>query len=169
MDTSNWSSRQGHRLLQLGMLVFLIALLVGLAVPKFAVPRLGLSAHLIGIMQGLFLMVAGLLWPRLQLTRAMARAAFWLAVYGCFAAWTANVLAGVWGAGNSMLTIAAGAARSDLAREPSSDHLTVKNLKMIHSQASTHFFPTRLNCPREMPKLDPSPCLARSLLSTNSA
>ena len=63
MDTSNWSSRQGHRLLQLGMLVFLIALLVGLAVPKFAVPRLGLSAHLIGIMQGLFLMVSGLLRP----------------------------------------------------------------------------------------------------------
>ena len=56
------------------MLVFLIALLVGLAVPKFAVPRLGLSAHLIGIMQGLFLMVSGLLWPKLQLTRATARA-----------------------------------------------------------------------------------------------
>ena len=117
MDTSDWSSRQGHRLLQLGMLVFLIALLVGLAVPKFAVPRLGLSAHLIGIMQGLFLMVSGLLWPKLQLTRAMARAAFWLAVYGCFAAWTANVLAGVWGAGNSMLTIAAGAARGSTLQE----------------------------------------------------
>jgi hydroxylaminobenzene mutase len=117
MDTSDWSSRQGHRLLQLGMLVFLIALLVGLAVPQFAVPRLGLSAHLIGIMQGLFLMVSGLLWPKLQLTRAMARAAFWLAVYGCFAAWTANVLAGVWGAGNSMLPIAAGAARGSTLQE----------------------------------------------------
>jgi hydroxylaminobenzene mutase len=99
------------------MLVFLIALLVGLAVPQFAVPRLGLSAHLIGIMQGLFLMVSGLLWPKLQLTRAMARAAFWLAVYGCFAAWTANVLAGVWGAGNSMLPIAAGAARGSTLQE----------------------------------------------------
>lgn len=117
MDTSDWSSRQGHRLLQLGMLVFLIALLVGLAVSQFAVPRLGLSAHLIGIMQGLFLMVSGLLWPKLQLTRAMARAAFWLAVYGCFAAWTANVLAGVWGAGNSMLPIAAGAARGSTLQE----------------------------------------------------
>lgn len=117
MDTSDWSSRQGHRLLQLGMLVFLIALLVGLAVSQFAVPRLGLSAHLIAIMQGLFLMVSGLLWPKLQLTRAMARAAFWLAVYGCFAAWTANVLAGVWGAGNSMLPIAAGAARGSTLQE----------------------------------------------------
>jgi hydroxylaminobenzene mutase len=99
------------------MFVFLIALLAGLAVPQFAVPRLGLSAHLIGIMQGLFLMVSGLLWPKLQLTRAMARTAFWLAVYGCFAAWTANVLAGVWGAGNSMLPIAAGAARGSTLQE----------------------------------------------------
>jgi hypothetical protein len=37
--------RQGHRLLQLGMLVFLFALVVGVAVPTFAVPRLGLSTH----------------------------------------------------------------------------------------------------------------------------
>jgi hypothetical protein len=39
--------RQGHRLLQVGMFLFLAALLVGLAVPSFAVPRLGLSSHLL--------------------------------------------------------------------------------------------------------------------------
>lgn len=117
MDTADWSLRQGHRLLQLGILLFLFALLVGLAVPRFAVPRLGLSAHLLGIMQGLFLMVIGLLWPRLKLTPAMSRVGFWLALYGCFAAWTANVLAGVWGAGNSMLPIAAGQARGSALQE----------------------------------------------------
>jgi hydroxylaminobenzene mutase len=117
MDTSDQSLRQGHRLLQAGSLLFLLALLVGLAVPRFAVPRLGLSAHLLGIMQGVFLMVTGVLWPRLRLTRATARVGFWLAVYGCFAAWTANVLAGVWGAGNSMLPIAAGQARGSVFQE----------------------------------------------------
>lgn len=117
MNTSDWSSRQGHRLVQLGVLVFLIALLVGLAVPKFAVPRLGLSAHLLGIMQGLFLMVTGLFWPRLQLSRATARVAFWLLVYGSFAAWAANVLGAVWGAGNSILTMAAGAAHGSEFQE----------------------------------------------------
>jgi hydroxylaminobenzene mutase len=117
MDTSNGSLRQGHHLLQAGILLFLFALLVGLAVPKFAVPRLGLSAHLLGIMQGIFLMVTGLLWPKLKLTRAMSRVGFWLAVYGCFAAWTANVLAGVWGAGNSMLPMAAGQARGSALQE----------------------------------------------------
>jgi len=117
MDAADESLRQGHRLLQAGILLFLFALLVGLAVPRFAVPRLGLSAHLLGIMQGLFLMLTGVLWPKLRLTRAMLRVGVWLAVYGCFAAWTANVLAGMWGAGNSMLPLAAGQARGSAFQE----------------------------------------------------
>ena len=117
MDTLDPSSRQGHRLLQAGMLLFLLALLVGIAVPAFAVPRLGLSTHLLGIMQGLFLMVAGLLWPRLRLTRALSRAGFALAIYGCLAAWTANLLAAILGAGNSMLPMAAGQAHGSALQE----------------------------------------------------
>jgi hydroxylaminobenzene mutase len=117
MNPSNRAIRQGHRLIQLGILLFLVALFVGLLVPRFAVPRLGLSVHLLGIMQGLFLAVLGLLWPRLKLPRAMSQSGFWLAVYGCLAAWTANVLAAVWGAGNSMLPIAAGQARGSVLQE----------------------------------------------------
>ena len=109
--------RQGHRLLQLGMLVFLFALVVGVAVPSFAVPRLGLSTHLLGIMQGLFLAVTGLLWPRLELAPLVARVAFWLAVYGCLAPLTANLLAAVWGAGNTLLPMAAGQARGSSVQE----------------------------------------------------
>lgn len=117
MDASNGPSRRGQRLLQAGMLLFLLALLVGLMVPRFAIPRLGLSTHLLGVMQGIFLMVAGLLWPRLALARALSRVGCWLAVYGCFAAWTANLLAGVWGAGSPMLPLAAGAARGSGLQE----------------------------------------------------
>jgi hydroxylaminobenzene mutase len=104
-------------LLQLGVLLFLFALLAGLAVPAFAVPRLGLSVHLLGIMQGMFLIITGMLWAKLRLTRSMSRLGFCLLVYGCFAAWTANVLAAVWGAGNSMLPIAAGQARGSVLQE----------------------------------------------------
>ncbi|MGH8008434.1 MAG: hypothetical protein ACREQ3_15675, partial [Candidatus Binatia bacterium] len=75
---SDWASRQGHHLLQVGLLLFLFALLVGLVIPKFAVPRLGLSVYLLGIMQGTFLAVLGLLWPKLKLTQRMARVGFWL-------------------------------------------------------------------------------------------
>jgi (hydroxyamino)benzene mutase len=117
MDTSSSAPRRGHSLLRAGVLLFLLALLVGLAVPHFAVPRLGLSAHLLGITQGLFLMVAGLLWPRLELTRGTSRVGTWLAIYGCFAAWAANVLAALVGAGHAMLPMAAGAAHGTFLEE----------------------------------------------------
>ena len=111
----DWRLRHGHRLLQLGISLFLLALLVGIAVPRFAVPRLALSVHLLGLMQGLFLLVLGLLWPRLTFTPRLATIAFWLAVYGCLGAWTANLLGAIWGAGNTIVPIAAGHARgSDL-------------------------------------------------------
>ena len=38
-------------------------------------------------------------------------------VYGCFAAWTANLLAAIWGAGNSLLPIAAGFAHGSVIQE----------------------------------------------------
>ena len=117
MSLPDAPSRQGHRLLQVGMALFLCALLMGLVVQKFAVPRLALSAHLLGIMQGLFLLVLGLLWPRLRLSPAVSRTGFWLAVYGCLAAWLANVLAAIWGAGNSLLPMAAGPARGTALQE----------------------------------------------------
>ena len=66
MDTSKLSLRQAHRLFQVGILVFLLAALVGLTTP-----RLGLSAHLLGILQGTFLVVIGLLWPKLRLGSAI--------------------------------------------------------------------------------------------------
>jgi len=52
MDERQQSAQQGHRLIQAGMLLFLPGLLAGLFVPKFAVPKLGLSAHLLGILRG---------------------------------------------------------------------------------------------------------------------
>lgn len=110
-------AREGQRLLRVGILLFLAALFVGLAVPRFAVPRLGLSAHLLGLTQGTFLLVAGSLWPQLKLTRAVSRAGSYLAVYGCIAAWTANLLGALWGAGNSMLPMAAGQARGSVVQE----------------------------------------------------
>lgn len=117
MGAADSPAPEGQRLLRVGILLFLLALLVGLAVPGFAVPRLGLSTHLLGIMQGTFLLVAGLLWPRLKLTPVISRIGSYLAVYGCVAAWTANLLGALWGAGNSMLPIAAGQAHGSSIQE----------------------------------------------------
>lgn len=98
-------------------MLFLLGLLVGLAVPGFAVPRLGLSTHLLGMMQGTFLLATGQLWPRLRLSRSASRVGHRLAIYGCLAAWTANLLAATWGAGASMLPLAASGARGSALQE----------------------------------------------------
>jgi (hydroxyamino)benzene mutase len=116
-DSSALSVRQAHRLLQLGLALFFVSLLVGLAVPRFVVPRLGLSVHLLGILQGLFLAVVGLLWHRLTLGPVSSRVAFWAVSYGCIAAWSANLLGAVWGAGSSMLPMAAGGATGSQMQE----------------------------------------------------
>ena len=117
MANPDWSQRQGHRLIQVGCLLFLVALLVGIMVPSFAVPRLGLSTHLLGITQGIFLMVIGLVWPRLRASRTTGTAGMFLVLYGCFAPWTANLVAAILGAGNSLLPFAAGEARGTSLQE----------------------------------------------------
>jgi (hydroxyamino)benzene mutase len=113
MDTP----RQGHRLVQVGVTLLLFAALLGLAVPCFTVPRLALSAHLVGIHQGIFLVVVGLLWSRLQLGPKQSRIAFWLLIYQSIAAPLSNLLASLWVAGGSIIPMAAGGARGSAAQE----------------------------------------------------
>lgn len=50
----------GRRLLQAGILLFLLGLLTGFLVPFTANPRMGLSSHLEGVMNGMFLVGLGL-------------------------------------------------------------------------------------------------------------
>lgn len=117
MGQQTASARQGHRLIQIGMALFLGALLVGVAVPAFRVPRLGLSTHLLALTQGLFLMILGLFWERLRFEGKLRRIAIGLTLYGCLAPLLANVLAAVWGAGNVLLPLAAGAAHGSDVQE----------------------------------------------------
>jgi hydroxylaminobenzene mutase len=100
--------KAGHRLLQLGIFLFLIRLLTGFAVPQLANPRMRLASHLEGILNGIFLVLLGLLWPRLSLSRFWLAIAFWLAIYGTFANWAATLMAAIWGAGASMPIAAVG-------------------------------------------------------------
>jgi hydroxylaminobenzene mutase len=88
-----------------------------LAVPHLTVPRVALSAHIVALLQGIFLVVVGLLWSRLFLTTMQARVAFWLLVYQSVAAPLANLLAATWGAGNSIVPLAAGLAHGTKAQE----------------------------------------------------
>jgi len=92
----------GRRLLQLGFLLFLLGLLTGFTLPLMANPRMGLSSHLEGVMNGLVLVALGLCWPRFRFGPKSAAAAFGLALYGTYANWLTTLLAGFWGAGAAM-------------------------------------------------------------------
>src|SRR5262245_9940407 len=111
MNSSDTLSLQGHRLLQIGVALFLFSSLEGFAVPYFPVPSLGRSVHTLSAFSGAILLTLGLLWPRLNLGAAASWIAFWLFIYSALATLAGFVMAAVWGAGNSIIPLAAGTAR----------------------------------------------------------
>lgn len=104
---NNTQKRQSEKLIFLGLVLFLVGLLVGLIVHNMANPRMALSAHLEGLMNGMFLVILGLIWKRLVLSKTLLKITFWLVVYGTFANLIAVTIAAVTGFGK-MMPIAGG-------------------------------------------------------------
>lgn len=115
MSTSDLSLRQSDRLIFLGIFLFLLGLIVGLILPLVANPRMGLSSHLEGIMNGMFLVILGLIWPRVNLSKKWMTFTFWLAVYGTFANWFGMLIASIFNAGGQLTIAAQGQQGSDPA------------------------------------------------------
>ena len=111
------SSLQAHWLFRAGVLLVLAAAVVGLFISHFTVPRLALSAHLVALLQGMFLVILGFLWPKLSLSSIQTRCAFWLFIYQAVAAPSSNLLAATWAAGNSIIPMAAGTAHGSTTQE----------------------------------------------------
>jgi len=111
LSSANTLSRQGHRLLQLGVALFLLTSFEGFAIPYFAVPNLGRSVHTLSAFSGVLLLALGLVWPRLDLGATAAWVAFWFLIYSDLATVIAFLMAGIWGAGSSLMPLAAGDAR----------------------------------------------------------
>lgn len=91
------SADPGKRLLWHGMLLVLLGLLTGLVIPLLTNPRMGLSAHLEGVMNGLLLAVLGLAWPRIVLAARARIALVWLALYGAYVNWGFTLLGAIFG------------------------------------------------------------------------
>ena len=117
MEPSRRLSRQGHRVLQLGVALLLFTSFEGFAIEHFAAPSLGRSAHTLSALSGVLLLTMGLLWPRLVLGATASRVAFWCLVYSDLAIIAAFLLAAVWGAGNTVMPLAAGAAHGSSFQE----------------------------------------------------
>jgi hydroxylaminobenzene mutase len=105
--TQAHTDAKADKLILLGLVLFLLGLLIGLAIPMLNNPRMGLSAHLEGITNGIFLMLLGLIWNRLVLTDRWKQITYALLVFGTFANITAVLLAAITGFGK-MMPIAGG-------------------------------------------------------------
>jgi hydroxylaminobenzene mutase len=80
-----------------GMFLFLIGLLTGFAELHFANIRMGLAAHLEGVMNGMFLVALGATWTEVRLPPTTKAIAYWTALYGTYVNWLVTTLAAVFG------------------------------------------------------------------------
>jgi (hydroxyamino)benzene mutase len=116
MTNPNNHGAAGHRFIELGMLLFLLGLATGFAIPFMSSPRMGLSSHLEGVLNGIFLISLGLIWSRVALPRWAEKLAIVFALFGTFANWLATLLAALWSAGG-MTPIAGGGAQGSAGQE----------------------------------------------------
>jgi (hydroxyamino)benzene mutase len=97
-----------RRLLWHGMFLFLLGLITGFVEQKFANPRMGLAAHLEGVMNGTFLVALGAVWAEVKLPSRPKAVAYWTALYGTYANWALTTFAAIFGTGAMSPILAAG-------------------------------------------------------------
>lgn len=90
-------SNRYRQLVSAGILLFLLALFTGMIFPQLKNPRMGLSAHLVGLIGGLFLMALGLIWKEVSLPRPLETLAFASGLFGAYANLITTFLAATFG------------------------------------------------------------------------
>jgi hydroxylaminobenzene mutase len=88
-----------RRLMWHGMLLFLLGLLTGFVESRFANVRMGLAAHLEGVMNGIFLLALGAAWNQVVLPPKVKATAYWGVLYGTYMNWVVTSLAAIFGTG----------------------------------------------------------------------
>lgn len=90
-----------------GMFLFLLGLLTGLTQMHFTNPRMGLAAHIEGLMNGTFLIAVGAIWHCIRLPTGLSAGLYWSALYGAYVNWAMTCFAAA--AGTNSMTPLAGA------------------------------------------------------------
>lgn len=91
-----------------GVLLFLLGLLTGVAIPAVRAPRIALSAHVAAIESGLALIAVGLLGARLALSDGWAAAiahGLWISLY---VLWVGLLVGAIFGTGKTLPIAGAG-------------------------------------------------------------
>jgi hydroxylaminobenzene mutase len=86
-----------RRLMWHGMFLFLLGLITGFVETRFTNMRMGLAAHLEGVMNGTFLVALGAIWTEVKLPPVSKAIAYWTALYGAYINWLVTTLAAIYG------------------------------------------------------------------------
>jgi hydroxylaminobenzene mutase len=86
-----------RRLMWHGTFLFLLGLLTGFVEQRFTNVRMGLAAHLEGVMNGILLVALGAIWADVRLSPAANATAYWTALYGTYVNWLVTTLAAIFG------------------------------------------------------------------------
>jgi (hydroxyamino)benzene mutase len=86
-----------RRIIWHGVFLFFLGLITGFVETQFSNPRMGLAAHLEGLMNGTFLIALGAIWTEIRLSLAPEAAAFWTALTGAYGNWATTTMAAIFG------------------------------------------------------------------------
>ena len=115
-----------RRLIWHGIFLFLLGLLTGFVVQQFKNPRMGLAAHLEGVMNGTFLIALGAAWAHVRLSPRLETAAYWSGLYATYGNWLTTTLAAIFGYSVPHAYGRDGPQRSALARGNCDGRLRVR-------------------------------------------
>jgi hydroxylaminobenzene mutase len=90
------------------MFLFLLGLATGFLELRFTNMRMGLSAHLEGVMNGTFVVALGAIWNQVRLPRPAEPTAYWTTLYGAYGNWIVTTLAAIFGTAANTPIAAAG-------------------------------------------------------------
>lgn len=106
-----------QRLILYGVVLFLFGLITQMLMYWVVNPRMALSAHLVALISGTFLIVLGLIRDQMDLPGPLARVAFWVFVYSTYSAWGSMFVASIFGTSRSTPFASAGITGAALWQE----------------------------------------------------
>lgn len=98
-----------------GFVLILLSLIGGLFIPTMAVPRLGLSAHTIGILSGVLLISIGSIWSHFQLSNSQALVLKGSWLYASYVNWLACFVGAILGTGQTTPVASGGLVGTPMA------------------------------------------------------
>ena len=97
-----------QRMIRHGFMLILVALISGMFVPSMTIPRLGLSAHTIGVLGGVLLIALGAIWSRFSLSARQHQIMYWSWLYSAYVNWLGCLVGAILGAGRTTPVASAG-------------------------------------------------------------